>query len=135
MAKCMICNDDLYKNVSFNNLLKMNYTVHDSCINYLIINNDRAAFPMNDNIVYYDYLFYDLKSDYNFQYLETKYMSKLYDRNLDNKDWSIIIYYEDGLFADYSYNDIQILFSLANMPVLIISLIYHDFSEVFNENV
>lgn len=135
MAKCMICNDDLYKNISYNNLFRMNYTVHDSCINNLIINTDRIAFPVEGNIIYYDYLFYDLNSNYNIEYLEEKYLRKLYIRNLENRDWSIIIFYKEGLFADFSYDDIQILFSLVNVPVLIISVIYYDMSKIFNENI
>ena len=134
MAKCMICNDDLYENISFTNLFRMNYTVHDNCVKSLIINTDRVAIPVEANIVYYDYLFYDINNDYNFEYLEDKYLERLYIRNLENRDWSIIIFYEEDLFINFSYSDIQILFSLANMPVLIFSIIYYDLSKFFYEN-
>ena len=36
---CKICNEDLYKDISFENIFKMNYTVHASCINNLVFNN------------------------------------------------------------------------------------------------
>ena len=134
MSKCKICNKELYEKTSFVNLFTNNYTVHIECMNNIVINSDREAFPFEDKLIYYDYLFYDISPTYNFEYLESKYMNILFSRNLLISDWSIIIYYEEGLFDDFSESDLQILISLSNMAVLVISSIYYDLSRVFNEN-
>jgi len=134
MSKCKICNKELYKKISFTNLFDNKYTVHIECLNNIVINNDREAFPMDGKLIYYDYLFYDINSTYNFEYLESKYMQILFKRNLISDDWSIIIFYVEGLFEAFSDSDLQILFSLSKKPVLIISILYSDMSGVFNEN-
>lgn len=135
MKKCKICNEDLYRTISFNNLFRIDYVVHEECINNLVINNDRAAFPILNNIVYYDYLFYDRDNKLNIEYLENEYFIKLFNRNLVENDWSIIIVYSEGLFNDFSQDDMRILFSLANTPILIVSVIYYDFSTLFTSNI
>lgn len=135
MNKCMICNEELYDKISFLNIFKLNYSVHDKCIKNIIINSDRTIFPITNNIVYYDYLFFELDSKYNLEYLEYKYLNILFDKILLNSDWSMIIYLEDGLFEGFSYSDMQILFSLANSPILIVSFIYYDLSTVIYENI
>ncbi len=89
---------------------------------------------MQGKLIYYDYLFYDINPTYNFEYLEVEYMQILFQRNLVNYDWSIIIFYEEGVFDAFSDSDLQILFSLSNKPVLIISIIYSDMSSIFNES-
>lgn len=131
MKICKICNENLYKDITFENIFKNNYTVHASCINNLVFNNDRIAIPINNNLIYYDYVFQDLNENYNYDYLEMKYMNKLLINNIDKSDWSIIIYYESGLFDSFKDIDLLILFSLSNSPFLIVSLIFHDFSKIF----
>ena len=135
MRKCNICNNDLYQMITFNNLFKLNYSVHDKCIKSLVINSDRMAFPVTNNLIYYDYLFYEINEKYNLDYLETKYMCDLLNRNINNRDWSIIIFYEEGLFGGFMQSELPILFALSKLPVLIVSLIYHDLSIIFNENI
>ena len=135
MEKCQICGEDLYQVIGFYNLLKDRYTVHLDCKNSLVINSDREAFPMSNKLVYYDYLFYNINESYNNSYIESKYLHILFERNLVQVNWSVIIFYEEGLFASFDGTDIDILFSLANMPVLIISILYKDMSTVFNENI
>lgn len=131
MKICKICNENLYKDITFENIFKNNYTVHASCINNLVFNNDRITIPINNNLIYYDYVFQDLNENYNYDYLEMKYMNKLLINNIDKSDWSIIIYYESGLFDSFKDIDLLILFSLSNSPFLIVSLIFHDFSKIF----
>jgi len=134
MTKCKLCNKNLYEKINFSNVFKINYSVHINCINKLIINNDRIAFPFYNKIIYYDYLIYDVNPTYNIEYIEHKYLSILYTRNMKNIDWSIIIFYEDGLFNQFCDNDLEILFSLANFPVLIISVIFYDMGIIFKDN-
>ena len=93
MKKCLICNKPLYEQISFNNIFRNNYTVHSHCLNNIVINEDKEAFPFEDNLIYYDYLFFDIDKTYNFEYLELKYFQILLKRNLDNNDWSIIIFF------------------------------------------
>lgn len=131
MSVCKICNEDLYKKITFSNIFQFGYTVHSDCINNLLINSDRIAFPIDGNIVYYDYIFKDIKSTYNIEYLESEYFQYIFTRNTKEIDWSIIIFYERGLFDDFSEDDKLILFSLANTPILIVSLIYYDLSSFF----
>ncbi len=133
MNKCKICNKDLYQDISFKNIFKINYTVHSNCLDNIVINNDSAAFPIDGNTVYYDYLFFEIREDYNFEYLEEKYLSILIQRNIESMNWSILIFYERGLFDGFSSDDMQILFSLANSPILIISFIYYDMSIVLSD--
>ena len=124
---------NLYKNISFENIFKTNLTVHANCVNNLVFNSNRLAFPINDNIIYYEYLFDDLNKNFNIEYLEAKYMGELVIRNSEKRDWSIVIFYECGLFDSFSSDDLLILFSLSNSPFLIVSLIFHDFSRIFSE--
>jgi len=131
MSICKICNEDLYNKITFSNLFQFRYTVHSKCVNKLIINNDRIAFPIDGNIVYYDYIFKDIKSTHNLEYLESEYFQYIIIRNTINVDWSMLIYYEQGLFDDFSEDDMLILFSLANTPILIVSVIYYDLSSIF----
>ncbi len=134
MSKCKICNKDLYEKISFDNIFKSNYTVHTNCVKNLIINNDREAFPFDEKLIYYDYLFFELNPSFNIDYLEFEYMHILLERNMLNKDWSIIILYEKGLFDRFNFSDKQILFSLSHLAVLIISIQYFRMETVFNEN-
>ncbi len=132
MRFCKICNQPIYKNLSFCNLFKSNYIVHFECLNNLDFNDDKEAIPFEAKLIYYDYLFYQLKATYNYEYLETKYSYILYQRNLKNRNWSIIIYYEEGLFKQFNYHDFQILFSLSSLPVLIISVSYKNIAMMIN---
>ncbi len=132
MRKCKICEQPLYEKMNFNKLFKNNYVAHLNCVNSLVFNNDKEAFPFMDKLVHYDFLFWPIKPGYNLQYLEIKYGGLLLERNLINKEWSIIIYYEDNLFEKFEEKDYQILFALATLPVLIISLTLKNMVTIFN---
>ena len=135
MSKCKICKGDLYQTISFQNIFKNNYSVHDECMNNIVINSDRTVFPITGNTVYFDYIFFEVNSRYDYEYLEQEYMHILLSRNLMNKNWSIIIQYEKGLFDAFSPNEFLILFSLASSPILIVSLVFVDLSVVFLEEI
>ncbi len=133
MEKCRICNGDLYEIISFENIFKNKYSVHTKCYDSLIFNNDRIVIPITNNIIYYDCLFLNINANYNSEYLEAIYMGNLIYKNMKNRDWSVIIYYEEGLFDGFLHNDMLILFSLSNFPFLLISYIYYDLSIIVNE--
>jgi len=133
MRKCKICKQPIYAEISFSSLFKNDYIVHSNCVNSLLFNNDKEAFPFMNKLVYYDYLFWQVNPTYNLQYLEIKYGGILLKRNLINKDWSIIIYYEDNLFNRFKESDYQILFSLSPLPILIISLSAKKMANIFME--
>jgi len=130
MDFCKICNKSLYEKISFINIFKSNYTVHDKCLSNLRFNNDTLSIPIANNLIHYDYLFDYILDEHKSVYLEQKYMSIIYSRNLSTNDWSILIYYENGLFDDFSGDDFLILFSLSNNPFLVISLTYFELSNI-----
>ncbi len=133
MNKCRICNEDLFNKISFTNLFNMNLTEHVKCRNNLLFNMDSISFPITNNLIYYDYAFYDLNPKYNTKYLETIYLGKIIKRNLENEIRSIILVYGDRLFSSFSGDDYKILFSLSNRPFLLISLVYFDLSEIVHK--
>ncbi|MCK5388080.1 MAG: hypothetical protein KAJ22_02245 [Candidatus Izimaplasma sp.] len=134
MRKCVVCGEDLYKRITFFNIFKTKYFEHIKCINKLQFNNDRLIIPITNNLVYYDYLFIEIDSRYNVEYFETKYISIILDRNLNDSSWSILLFYKTGLFDRFSHSDFLILFSLSNLPFLIISLVYCDLSKILSDN-
>ena len=134
MRKCEVCGEDLYKRITFSNIFKIKYFEHMKCMSKLYFNNDRLIIPITNNLVYYDYLFLEIDSRYNAEYFETKYLSKILDRNLQDSTWSILLFYERRLFERFSQEDFQILFSLSNMPFLIISLVFYDFTKILDDN-
>jgi hypothetical protein len=134
MDLCKICNKSLYEKISFVNIFRSNQSVHDKCIENLSFNNDTVSIPIMNNLIHYDYLFDYILEDNNSLYLEQKYMSRILERNLDTNEWSILIYYEKGLFKSFSDDDFLILFSLSNNPFLVISLTFFDLSNIITIN-
>jgi len=135
MDFCKICNKSLYEKISFINIFRNDYSVHDKCIGNLEFNNDTICIPIMNNLIHYDYLFDYIIEQHNSIYLEQKYMSIIYKRNINSNEWSIMLYYEKGLFDDFLGDDFLILFSLSNNPFLVISLTYFDLSSIIMHNI
>jgi len=134
MEKCQICNIDLYRDITFENIFKINYQVHLNCLNNLDFNNDRTAIPINNNYIYYDTVFNNINEEFNKQYLEFKYLGEVILKNIENNDWSIVIIYSENLFSKFNKSDFLIFFSLSKAPFLFISLTDRDLSFIFHYN-
>ena len=122
MLECKICGKNLYKNITFNNMFKMNYRIHNECINNLQFNINEEVFPIESNIIIYDYVFREFKENFNEEYLWCKYFNKVIEKHIDNGNWSIVIIYDENIELFFKNNNPYLLINLTNHPILLISL-------------
>jgi hypothetical protein len=120
---CKICGKDLYNNISFVNMFKMDYKIHSKCINKLIINTEDEVIPIESNIVIYDYVFKDLDYESNEEYLWFFYMKDIVKKHLENKDWSMMIFLDNQVYEFLNNFNPYLLINLSNNPILLISLV------------
>ncbi len=76
MLECKICGKNLYKSITFTNMFKLDYIVHNECIDKLEFNNEEEIIPIESNTIIYDYVFKRLPTNFNKEYLEFKYLIK-----------------------------------------------------------
>ena len=119
---CKLCGEHLYEKITFHNLLKFNYLMHEECEESLNKNIDYLTFPLMDKLVFQDYLFDEpyINSDYDF--LFDKYAINFYERMLKNDNWSVVIFVNRKL----GNNTMILVTKLADKAIL--------FCSVFNEN-
>ena len=128
MLNCKICNKNLYKNITFKNMFRINYEIHEECNNYLVFNKEEEVIPIESNTIVYDYVFNDLNEGTDVQYLEVKYLINLVIKHIKKRDWSMMIYYDEMVeYFVKNYNP-YLLINLTNQPILLISLVEKDIS-------
>ncbi len=135
MDKCQICNKDLFQKITFENLFKHKQITHNKCVEELDFNNDTLAIPIDNNFIYYDFVFNELNANFNVDYLEFKYLGNILLRNLKEGDWSIIIFYDNDIFEKFNEIDYLVFFALSKVPFLFISLIEWDLSFIVIQNI
>lgn len=130
ILKCKICNKDLYKNITWKSVFSLNYEVHEECLRKLVFNQDEVIIPIDLNTIIYDYVFEELKSDLNVQYLEFTYLINIMIKHLNKRVWSMMILYDEKTkYFLQNYNP-YLLLNLTNKPILIISLVESNLSEI-----
>lgn len=119
---CKLCGKHLYEKITFMNLFKMNYDIHDECFKS-INNQEYLVFPVLNKLVYFDYLFEERfeKSDANFLY--SHYSFILFERMLENREWSIVLILERPLDS----KTIALTLKLADKVLLIMNVFYENF--------
>jgi hypothetical protein len=103
-------------------MFKMNYRIHNECINNLQFNIEEEVIPIESNIIIYDYVFREFKENFNEEYLWCKYFNKVIEKHIDNGNWSIVIIYDKNIELFFKNNNPYLLINLANQPILLISL-------------
>jgi len=119
---CKLCGEHLYKKITFQNLFKFNYFVHEECEKKLNKNIEYNTFPLMDKLVFHDYLFDEFCKDSDLDFLYRMYAENFYERMLKNKEWSIVVFIE----AKLDVNTVILVTKLAEKAIL--------FCSVFNEN-
>lgn len=119
---CKLCGEHLYKKITFKNLFKLDYDLHIECEDLLNLNKEYMAFPVIDKLIFLDYLFEESFEESDAEFLYNKYSYLLYDRLLNNKDWSIVMFCEFKIEND----DMILVIELAEKSLLLLN--------VFNEN-
>lgn len=128
--KCKICDKDLYKNITWKSLFSLNYIVHEECLKKLVFNHEEVVIPIDSNIIIYDYVFEELNSDLNIEYLEFNYLINIIIKHLNNREWSMMVLYDKSIkYFLQNYNP-YLLLNLTNKPILIISLVESNLLEI-----
>lgn len=122
MLECKICGKNLFKNITFSNMFKLDYYIHSECLNKLVFNEEEQVIPIESNTIIYDYVFKELSDDYNKEYLEFNYLYKVLAKHLMNKEWSMMIFYDELVEIFIKNNNPYLLINLTNQPILLISL-------------
>ena len=122
MLDCKICGKNLYKNITFNNMFRLDYYVHSECIDKLVFNKEEEVIPIESNTIIYDYVFKELPSGFNKEYLELNYLNQVLEKHIDKKDWSMMILYDELVERFIQNNNPYLLINLTNYPILLISL-------------
>ena len=120
---CKLCGKHLYENITFRNLFKFNYNVHYKCEQLLRTKEDYIAYPLLDKLVYIDYLFEESHEESDREFLYDKYSAILFNRFLDNSDWSIVIILDRILDT----TTIILTLKMADKALLILSVFNESF--------
>lgn len=132
MSECKICGEDLYKNILFYNMFKLNYIYHNDCLNKLNYNYEEEIIPIEGNIIIYDYTFEDLPDKYNNEYLEFSNLINLMIKQVKNNRWSMMILYDEEVELFFNKFNPYLVINLTKRPILLISLVKKKI-EVFEE--
>ena len=120
---CKLCGKHLYEHLGFKNIFKMNYKIHLECENMVNKNEDYNTYPFLDKLIMQDYIFEEKFDGSDEEFLYQKYIYVLYERMLENNDWSIVVILSKKMTPD----TVVLITKLAEKAVL--------FMSVFNENV
>lgn len=122
MINCKICGNSLYQSINFKNMFKMNYEVHDTCLNNLTFNYEEEAIPIQSNMIILDYAFERINLDYDEDYLWQSFFGKVLLRQIKSKRWSMIIILDEMVDNFIHKHNPYLLFNLSFIPILMISL-------------
>lgn len=122
MWKCKLCRMDLYSEISFSNIFKMNYEVHRSCLEKLRYNYEELVIPIDSNIIIYDCVFSRENKDFDDDYLWFNYLGEMINKHLKSREWSIVIIYDKMIEEFVKKINPYLLLNLSVNPILLISL-------------
>ena len=122
MLDCEMCGKNLYKNITFFNMFRIDYYVHPECIKKLVFNEEEEVIPIESNSIIYDYVFKELPSDFNKEYLEFNYLIKVITKHTKKREWSMVIFYDEFIENFMQINNPYLLLNLTNNPILLITL-------------
>lgn len=88
---CKLCGKHLYKNISFKNIFKLDYQIHDECEKLLNVNSSYITVPFMDKLLLIDYLFEEKSAESDVEFLYEKYSYLYFDRLLCSEEWSIVL--------------------------------------------
>lgn len=128
MLGCKICGKSLYINITFENMFKIDYNIHSECLNKLSFNEEAEVIPIESNTIIYDYVFNELKSDFNKEYLEFNYLIKVMLKHINNHEWSMMIIYDELVHNFIENHNPYLLINLSKYPLLFVSLEVEDIS-------
>lgn len=128
---CKLCGKHLYKKITFRNIFKLDYEVHEECENKMKRNNDYNTFPFLDKLLQIDYLFEERFDDSDEEFLYNKYSIYLFERMLENKEWSIVIITDWEL----SHETLILVTKLAERVVLVLNVFNENFMKSSENNV
>ena len=111
-------------------MFSLNYEVHEECIKKLVFNQEETIIPIESNIMIYDYVFEEFKSDTNVEYLEFKYLLNIIVKHLNKREWSMMFLYDKSVKEFLQNHNPYLLLNLSNKPILIISLVESDLLEI-----
>lgn len=133
MYMCKLCNNNLYKKISFQNIFALRYTIHPECEAKLVFNQAEIIIPIDSNIIIFDYLLMENPVGLNEAFIEMFYEGRLLEKHLINKIWSIVIMMDKKVDYFISNYNPFLLLSLTNNPILFLSLTESEIS-VLEEN-
>ena len=119
---CKLCGKHLYEKLTFQNIFKLHYFIHEECEELLKKNDEYITIPVLEKLIYFDYLFevkYDESDD---DFLFEKYGQFLFERMIENTMWSIVIFLDFEMDRD----SLLLFMNLAEKAVL--------FMSIYNEN-
>ena len=122
MFECKICGKNLYQNITFSNMFKLNYEIHKDCMENLQFNIENEVIPIESNTIIYDYVFEKLNEGYNEGYLWINYFGINLEKHLTIGEWSIMIIYDKSIEYFMKNNNPYLLINLSNNPILLLSL-------------
>lgn len=123
--ECLFCGKSLYKHLSFNNLFKLSYIVHDNCLMYNLLEHQLTTFPLGEKVIQLHaiFKFYDKKMNENGLFLH--YGNILYQALLNT-------FPQDFLFFDerdkqqISTLDLQLILPMFGQEVHFYTLFHNN---------
>lgn len=89
--KCKVCNKELFIELDFRTIFKMNYKIHESCKRYLNVSVQSENIPIENNTITLLY-FFDYFNNLNHDFLESRLMIKAFEYCLKSTWWSTILW-------------------------------------------
>ena len=87
--KCRVCNKDLFIELDFRSLFKMDYTIHESCKKKFRNGIKIEVIPIENNTIKW-ITFFDKKESLNDSFMEFFLIGKGLLYCMNNTEWSIV---------------------------------------------
>ena len=87
--RCKVCKKELFVELDYRTLFKLNYTIHESCKKLLEEEMKIEVIPIENNTIKWIY-FFDSNIDICSQFVELYLIGKGMEYCIVNREWSII---------------------------------------------
>ena len=118
--KCKVCNKHLLEKLDLRILFRRE-EYHIECNDYLTIESSTEVIPINNNVIYFEYVF-DKKTNMNIEFIQMFHLAKMLIKYRNSDEWSVIYIYDE---VDYTrLDDISkyLLLNFGQKPIVFISM-------------
>ncbi len=88
---CKYCGKHLYQEITFYNVFKWNYYIHQKCLQLMKHNHDYITIPVQNKTLQIDYIFPVKFNESDEEFLFLHYGRMLFERLPQTEKWSIVL--------------------------------------------